>query len=68
MDLNKKSILASVYLIKNNHGNIRIMCDTFSKRTIMTPNNVRCQFGVFTVNFEQIYHIFLVFPLLILNK
>ena len=48
-----------------------MMCETCSKLTIKTPERFqqpqRHSFGIFTVNFEQIQHIVLVFPLLTLN-
>ena len=61
--------LVCIYLSKINCGNIRSMCDICSKLTVKTPE--RRQFGrssVFIVNFEQISHIILVFPLLTLNN
>ena len=48
------------YLFKASNGNTRTMCEIYSKLTI---NN-----GASIVNFEDISHIDLVFPLLTLNK
>ena len=46
------------YLLKVNNGNTRRMFEICSKLTIKTTKR-----RVFTVNFEQISHIFVVFPL-----
>ena len=52
-----------------NTGNTRTMCEIFFKLTTKTLERWQWRrFGVFTVNFEQISHIALVFPLLNLNK
>ena len=53
---------AGIYLFKVNNGNIITVCKICSKLTIKTERS-----GVFIVNFEQISHIVLVFPLLTLN-
>ena len=47
----------------------RKRCEICSKLTIKTPERGqrRCS-GVFIVNFEHILHLFLMFPLLALNK
>ena len=42
------------------------MCKICLKLTVKTPE--QCGSGVFIVNFEQISHNILVFPLLALNK
>ena len=47
---------AGTYLLKVSDGNTRTMCEICSKLTIKT------------VNFEQILHIVLMFPLLTLDK
>ena len=49
--------------------NTRTMCEIYSKLTIMKPG--RCLWlysDVFVINFGQILHIVLVFPLSSLNK
>ena len=52
-----------------NNESIRALCKTCPKFTIKTRKQRHWRrFGVFIVNFEQILHIVLVFPLLILNK
>ena len=56
-------------LFKINSNNTRKTCEICSKLTIKTPE--QCQWhpsGVFIVNFEYTSHLFLVFPLLTLNK
>ena len=61
--------LVGIYLFKVDKRNIRAMCESCSKLTIKTPERHQlCRSGVFIVNFEQISHIILVFPLLTLNK
>ena len=57
---------ASIYLFKVNDRNSRTRCKICSKLIIKTPEQRRS--GVFTVNFEQIAHIFLVFQFLALNN
>ena len=62
------SIPLGIYF-KVNNRNTKTMCKICSKLTIKTPE--RCQWrrsGLFIVNFEQISHLFLLFPLLTLNK
>ena len=45
------------------------MCEICSKITLKTPEQRQLRlFGVFIVNFKQISHISLVFPLLTLNN
>ena len=62
-------IPVGIYLFKVNKGNTRTMCEIYSKLTIKTPERRHWPLsGVFIVNFEQISHIVLVLPLLILNK
>ena len=58
---------ASIYLFNVNNINTRKRCETCSKLTIKTPERRRCS-GAFTVNFEHILQLFLVFLLLNLNK
>ena len=56
--------LASIYLFKVNNGNNRTMGEICSKLTIKAPERRQPRrSSVFTVNFEQILHILLVFPL-----
>ena len=59
----------SICLFKISNGNIRAICEICSKFQIKTPERRqwRCS-GIFIVYFEQIAHIVLVFPLLILDK
>ena len=65
--LHGKLLPASIYLLNVNNGNTRTTCKICSKLT--TPEWRQWRLcGVFTVNFEQILHIVLVFPLLTLNK
>ena len=61
--------LANIYFFKLNNRNTRKRCEICSKLTIKTPERGqrRCS-GVFIVNFEHILHLFLMFPLLALNK
>ena len=59
-------LLANIYLFKVNNRNTIKRCEISSKLTIKTPERRR-RSGVFTVNFEHISHLFLVF-LLTLNK
>ena len=59
----------SHYLLKNNIENTRTTYEICSELTIITPERPdECLSGAFTVNFEQILHIILVFLLLTLNK
>ena len=60
------SFPASIYLFKVNNENTKTMREICSKLTINT--SVRRGFAVFIVNFEQVSHIVLVFPLLNLKK
>ena len=60
---------AGIYLFKINNGNARTVCEICSELAIKTPEPRQWhRSGVFIVNFEQISHIVLVFPLLPLNK
>ena len=60
---------AAINLLKVNNKKTRAMCEICSKLTIKTPERRQWRsYGVFIVNFEQILHIVLVFPLLTLNK
>ena len=65
----RNTFLANIYLFKVNNRNIRKKCEIFSKLTVKTLE--RCHWrrsDVFTVNFENISHLFLVFLFLTLNK
>ena len=56
---------AGIYLYKVYNENTQTMCEICSKLTIKTPERRQGRrSGVFIVNFEQISHIFQVFPLL----
>ena len=58
-------MVADIYIEKSNNRNTRKMYEIYSKFTLKTP--VRRHWrrsGVFIVNFKQISHLFLVFPLL----
>ena len=59
---------ASIYFLKVNDRNTRRRCEICSKSTIETPErrHWHCS-GVFSVNFEHISHLVLVFLLLTLN-
>ena len=66
---NLQAMPANIYLFKVNNKNSRKRCEIFSKLTIKTPQRrQRRRSGVFIVNFENISHLFLVFPLLTLSK
>ena len=61
-------ILAGIYLLKVNNRNTRTRCEICSKLTIKTSE--RCKWhlsGIFTLNFEHISHLALVFLLATLN-
>ena len=63
-----KSRTANIYLFNVNE-NTRKMCETSSKLATKTSEWRQCRcFGVFNVNFEQISHIVLTFPLLFLHE
>ena len=55
---------ASIHLFKVNNRNTRRMCEICSKLKIKTPERR----PAFILNFQQISHILLVFPLITLNK
>ena len=51
---------AVIYLFKVNNENITTMCETYAKLTIQTPELHQCYCsGAFIVNFEHIWHLFL---------
>ena len=54
---------AGIYRLKINNSNTRASCEICSKSTIKVPGQLR-RFGVFIANFEQIFHVVLVFLLL----
>ena len=56
---------AGIYQLQFNNRNTRTRCQMYSKLTIKTPE--RRYWRVFTVNFEHILHLVLVFLLLTLN-
>ena len=65
----KFSNTAGIYLLKLNDRNARIRCEICSKLTIKTTErHNRRRSGVFTVNFEHISHLAIVFLLLTLNR
>ena len=60
------TIPANIYLFKVNNRNIRKRYEKCSKLTIKTPKQRQWRrSGAFTVNFEHISHLFLMFLLLI---
>ena len=63
----KFSYLADIYLFKVNNGNTRTMYKICSKVTIKKPERQINLVTSISINFEQISHIALVFPLLTLN-
>ena len=61
--------LTQMFLAKVNNGNTRTKCVFCSELTLETPKRRHWRRScVFIVNFEQISHIVLVFPLFILSK
>ena len=65
----KKSFLAGNNMFKVNNRNTRARCEMCSKLTIKTLERSHWRrSGVFTVNFEHISHLALVFPLLTLSR
>ena len=61
-----RTIPAGIYLFKVDNGDIRTMCEICSNLIIKTPERRPGHYsGVFIVNFDQISHIVLSFPLLI---
>ena len=66
--LQNKTFPAGMYSVSFNNKNTKTMCKACSKLTMKTPEERKWRrSGVFTVDFEQISHIFLVFLLLTLN-
>ena len=62
-------IKINLYLLNGNNRNTRKRCEICEKLTTKTPERChRNRSGVFTVNFEHISHLFLVFLLLTRNK
>ena len=60
---------AGIYLFKVNNRHTRIMCEMCPDLTVKTPERRQWRRSdVFIVNFEQILHIILMFPLLTLIK
>ena len=55
-------------MFKANNKNTRTRYEIRSELTIKTLEQRRCRFGVFTVNFEHILHLVLVFLLLTVSK
>ena len=56
-------------MFKGNYGNAWTMYEIRSKLTLKIPQRRQWRrFAVFIVNLEQILHIVLMFPILILNK
>ena len=65
----KENNPAGISLFKVNIKNTRSMCGICSKLAIKTLKQRQWRLsGIFIVNFEQIPHIVLIFPLLTLNK
>ena len=59
---------AGIYLLNVNNRSTRTRCEIFSKLAIVTQERRQWRrSGVFTVNFEHILHLVLVFLLLTLN-
>ena len=68
ISLTQNKYPAGIYLLKVNNRKTRARFETCSKLTIKTPERRHwCHFGVFTVNFEHIWHLVLVLLLLTLN-
>ena len=60
---------AGNYMFKVNNRNTRTRCEICSKLTLKIPEQRHwCRCGVFTVNFEHISHLVLVFLLLTLSR
>ena len=69
MRLLSETLPVGIYLFKINNGNTRTMCEICSKLTIKTTEQIQWRrSGVFIATFQQISHIFLMFPLLTLDK
>ena len=68
MTMLKASYLAVMYMLKDNNRITRTRCEICSMLTIKTPERRHwLHSGVFTVNFEHISHLVLVFLFLTLN-
>ena len=64
-----KNYPAGIHLLKVNNGNRRTMCENCFRITIKAPERrYWCRSSIVIVNFKQISHIVLVFPLLTLNS
>ena len=62
-------IAVGIYLLKVSNGNTRTRCEICLKLTIKTPERRYWRRSdVFTVNFEHISHLVLVFLLLTLSR
>ena len=62
-------IPAGIYLLKVNNRNTRTRCEICSNLTLKKPERRHwCRSGVFTVNFEYISHLVLVFLFVTLNR
>ena len=60
---------ANIYFFTVNNENTRTMCEICPKLILKTPERRQwIRSGVFIIDFEQIAHIVLVFPLLTLHK
>ena len=59
----------NIYLLEVSNKNTQKRCEIYSKLTIKTPERRRWRWsGIFIVNFEQIWHFFVVFLLFTLNR
>ena len=68
-DLRTDQYPAANYIFKVNDRNIRTMCEICLKLTIKIAERRHCRrSGIFTVNFEHISHLVLVFLLLTLSR
>ena len=66
--LTYRDIPARIYLLKVHNRNTRTRCETCSKLTLETPERRQWRrSGFFTVDFEHISHLVLMFLLLPLN-
>ena len=55
---------ANIYLFKFNNVNTRTICEIHSNLTVNTPERRQLhRSGIFVVNFKQVSHIVLLFPL-----
>ena len=67
--VHKSTCPANINLFKINNRNTRKECEISSNWTMKTPERLQwCPFGDFTINFEHISHLFLMFLLLTLDK